>query len=206
VQVDQDVCIRCGKCSRACPMNLEVMNAKSGRVTSAECINCNECVTACPVQGAIHTGYSKQVRIHPIAATIMALVLFFAPMGVAVALGDMQLLPNKYVGLAWGTPVESAEGGEGGRADESAGDGTLSGSAENATEQEADYAPINGYEPSDLRGSFTLEQTAGLLEIPLDELYARLNLPADYPSAATLSNAAADMGMGLSDFKHQLFD
>ena len=57
VRVDEDTCIKCGKCNRSCPMNVEVMNAKNGRVTSAECINCNECVHACPVQGAIHTGY-----------------------------------------------------------------------------------------------------------------------------------------------------
>ena len=51
-----------------------------------------------------------------------------------------------------------------------------------------------------------LAQTADLLNPPLDELYARLGLPADYPSALSLKDAAADMGMGLSDFKHQLFD
>ena len=62
VRVDEDACIRCGKCNRACPMNVDVMNAKNGRVTSMECINCNECVAVCPVQGAIHTGYSKKAR------------------------------------------------------------------------------------------------------------------------------------------------
>jgi len=29
---------------------------------------------------------------------------------------------------------------------------------------------------------------------------------ADIPSSTSLSDAAAQMGMGLSDFKHQLFD
>ena len=52
----------------------------------------------------------------------------------------------------------------------------------------------------------TLEQAAGLLNLSLDELYARLGLVADFPSSTSLSDAAAQMGMGLSDFKHQLFE
>ena len=34
VRVTESACIRCGKCSRACPMNVDIMNAKNGRVTS----------------------------------------------------------------------------------------------------------------------------------------------------------------------------
>ena len=60
VRVDAKTCIHCGKCSRACPMNIDVMNAKNGRVSSPECINCNECVNVCPVEGAIHTGFPRR--------------------------------------------------------------------------------------------------------------------------------------------------
>ena len=204
VRVEEDVCIRCGKCSRACPMNIDVMNAKKGRVTSAECISCNECVAACPVKGAIHTGYSKKLRIHPIIATILALVLFFAPMGIAAATGNMQLLPNKYVGLDWGSPTYTTEDGEGGgHEEEAAAETAPSGTAES---EEEEYLPINGYEPSDLSGSDTLEQTSEMLALSLDDVYARLGLPAGYPSSNTLLDAATDQGMGLSDFKHQLFE
>ena len=199
VRVNADACIRCGKCNRSCPMNVEVMDAKNGRVTSLECINCNECVNACPVQGAIHTGFTKKARIHPIVATVLALLLFLVPIGVAAATGNMQLLPNKYEGLAWGTPAEAeSEGGGGG-----GGEGE---EAEGTEGEEESYDAINGYEPSDLRGSLTLEQTASMLNLPLTDVYARLGLPANYPSGATLKDGAADMGMGLSDFKHQLFD
>ncbi len=201
VRVDQSTCIQCGKCNRACPMNVDVMNAKNGRVTSMECINCNECVAACPVQGAIHTGFSKKAKIHPILATILALALFFVPMGIAAATGDMQLLPNKYVGLPWGTATSGECGGEGG-GEESHAEEALP--AAEAVEEE--YESINGYAPSDLRGSYTLEQVAGLLNLSLDEVYARLGLVADFPSSTSLSDAAAQMGMGLSDFKHQLFE
>ena len=196
VRVNADACIRCGKCNKACPMNVEVMDAKHGRVTSLECINCNECVNACPQKGAIHTGFTKKARIHPIVATVLALLLFLVPIGVAAATGNMQLLPNKYVGLAWGTPAEAEAEGGGGEGEE----------AEGTEGEEESYDAINGYEPSDLRGSLTLEQTASMLNLPLTDVYTRLGLPADYPSGATLKDAAADMGMGLSDFKHQLFD
>ena len=200
VRVDENACIKCGKCNRACPMNVEVMNAKNGKVTSAECINCNECVHACPVQGAIHTGYSKKAKIHPLVATILALALFFVPMGIAALTGDMQLLPNKYAGLPWFSAPGITEGG--GEGEESHEEEALP--AEESEEE--DYEAINGFAPSDLRGSYTLEQTAGLLNLSLEELYSRLGLAADFPSNASLGDAAAEKGMGLSDFKHQLFD
>ncbi len=198
VRVEQATCIQCGKCSRACPMNIDVMNAKNGRVTDIECINCNECITACPVQDGIYTGYSKKIRIHPILATVLALVLFFAPMGIAAATGNMQLLPNKYAGSEWAVPVAEAggSGGGGGHGEEDHAEG----------EAEEDYVPVNGYAPSDLRGSYTLEQSAELLDLPLEELYSRLGLPADYPSQISLRVAAADMGMELGEFKHQIFN
>ena len=203
VRVEEDACIRCGKCNRACPMNVEVMNAKNGKVASMECINCNECVTACPVQGAIHTGFSKKASIHPILATVLALVLFFAPIVIAAATGNMQLLPNKYVGESWGSATTSTEGGnEGGEGEAAHAEEAVvtSESGEEAT------APINGYEPSDLCGSYTLEETATLLDLPISELYSRLGLAQDYPSSASLKDAAASLGMELGDFKHQLFN
>lgn len=201
VRVEASACIRCGKCNRACPMNVEVMDAKNGRVTSAECINCNECVHACPVEGAIHTGYSRKAKIHPIVATLLALALFFVPMGIAAMTGNMQLLPNKYAGQTWGASATASEG-SGGEGEEGHEEESLP-----ATEgEEEDYETINGYAPSDLRGSYTLEQAAGLLNLSIDELYSRLGLTEDFPSSTTLKDAAAQMGLGLSDFKHQLFE
>lgn len=196
VRVNHDVCIRCGKCNKACPMNVEVMDAKNGRVTSLECINCNECVVACPQKGAISAGFSRRKALHPVLAILLALALFFLPLGIAAATGNFQLLPNKYAGQSWGTPAESAEaeGGSGGGEDEQ------------AEGEEEDYVAINGYAPSDLRGSLTLDQTAGMLDLPLAELYARLGLPADFPSGASLLDAAAELGLGLSDLKHRLFE
>jgi len=46
-------CIKCGTCTRVCPMSLDVqpMVAK-GTIRSSECINCGACADQCP-QGAI---------------------------------------------------------------------------------------------------------------------------------------------------------
>ena len=43
-----DTCINCGKCSKSCPMNIDVANMK--KVCSADCISCFECVDCCPVK------------------------------------------------------------------------------------------------------------------------------------------------------------
>ncbi|MDK2968449.1 4Fe-4S binding protein [Lacrimispora sp.] len=44
-----DDCVSCGKCSRICPMGLNIAEmVKSGRLDNTECINCLECVDECP--------------------------------------------------------------------------------------------------------------------------------------------------------------
>ena len=51
IRRDADACIDCGRCDKACMMNVEVATADV--VRSSECISCNECVNACPVPGAL---------------------------------------------------------------------------------------------------------------------------------------------------------
>ena len=51
IRRDAGACIDCGRCDKACMMNIEVATADV--VTSSECISCNECVNACPVPGAL---------------------------------------------------------------------------------------------------------------------------------------------------------
>jgi polyferredoxin len=43
-----DKCVRCGKCERACPMNVEASNPARNRINATECILCAECVNTCP--------------------------------------------------------------------------------------------------------------------------------------------------------------
>ena len=50
IEADRDQCISCGKCSRACPMGLDVKQMVSEGVNSGctECIQCGACADECP--------------------------------------------------------------------------------------------------------------------------------------------------------------
>ena len=48
IKVDKDKCVSCGKCERACPMNVAVTDSKRSRKNGTECIVCLECVNVCP--------------------------------------------------------------------------------------------------------------------------------------------------------------
>lgn len=45
LELDNDACIECGKCSSVCPINLDVPREIDG----LECIRCLDCVKACPL-------------------------------------------------------------------------------------------------------------------------------------------------------------
>ena len=57
--IDQDLCIKCGRCFAACEdtSHQAIMKEKDGRrhfeVIDAECVACNLCVEVCPVQDCI---------------------------------------------------------------------------------------------------------------------------------------------------------
>ncbi len=60
---DKDLCIDCGKCTKACPVYIVVENKKS--VTDPECLVCYDCVHACPKAGALDLKLiGPNVRIH----------------------------------------------------------------------------------------------------------------------------------------------
>lgn len=46
LELDKDACIECGKCSKICPVNLDVPR----EIDSLECIRCLECVGVCPIK------------------------------------------------------------------------------------------------------------------------------------------------------------
>ncbi len=50
IEADKDKCISCGKCSRACPMGLDVKKlvAEGRNAKCTECIQCGACVDECP--------------------------------------------------------------------------------------------------------------------------------------------------------------
>ena len=196
VRINKDKCISCGLCNKVCPMNVEIMNAQKEKITDMECINCNDCVNVCPSRGALQAGFGRKKALHPILATVLALALFFVPMGVAYATGSMQLLPNRYLNITEDSHIgeESGENGEAGNESVIAEGG------------EEDYTEINGYAPSDIRGSMTLQAVSDALQMPLEEMYVKLGLPEDYPATNTIKTAALSAGMDFSEFKHLLFD
>ncbi len=51
-------CVACGKCDKACPMQIQVTQVENLR--SPQCINCLECVAACPVKGALDYGVVRK--------------------------------------------------------------------------------------------------------------------------------------------------
>ena len=57
--IDQDQCIKCGRCHIACEdtshqaITLEVNGQRKFEVIDEECVGCNLCVTVCPVEGCI---------------------------------------------------------------------------------------------------------------------------------------------------------
>lgn len=55
--VNEDTCTKCGVCTKACPMEVQVPE----KPYSAECIRCGVCKSACPHQ-AIHMGMRKNVN------------------------------------------------------------------------------------------------------------------------------------------------
>ncbi len=50
LEADKDKCISCGKCSRACPMGLDVKKlvAEGRNAECTECIQCGACIDECP--------------------------------------------------------------------------------------------------------------------------------------------------------------
>ncbi len=51
IRRDQDACIDCGKCARACPAGIQV--DKLVQIRTVECTGCMECIAACSSQDAL---------------------------------------------------------------------------------------------------------------------------------------------------------
>lgn len=67
---NEETCVGCNKCNRACPMNIDV--SSYGQVRSLQCINCMECVAACPVKNTLG------VKLIPVKKTLKKTILVFA--------------------------------------------------------------------------------------------------------------------------------
>ncbi len=183
VRRNDDKCIKCSLCNKACPVNVDVMGAKAknGKVSDIECINCNECVHVCPIKGALSTGFGKRGKIHPIVATLLVATLFFAPILIARSAGSFQILPNKFI-----------TGGSSGN--------------EEDHEEDEDSAGTDEIAAGDIKGYMTLKDIADILDMTIDEIYAKLGLADDFPESYTIKTAGQSVGADFDEFKQRLFE
>lgn len=88
---NKNICINCGKCNKACPMNIDVKN--SIKITTAECLNCQSCVLNCPKADALEIKQGK-ITIKPLVSIILVVSLFFGSILTLKALNLYNLLPE----------------------------------------------------------------------------------------------------------------
>ncbi len=74
IKRDEETCIHCNKCTKACPVNIDV--AKLESVTSAECINCLECVTVCPTKKHTLKPFVLRKYVKPLIVGIAGVIIF----------------------------------------------------------------------------------------------------------------------------------
>jgi polyferredoxin len=61
VKRDASICVKCGRCDDACPMNIRV--SESHRLRNLQCINCFKCVAGCPASKALSYGKTDAMQI-----------------------------------------------------------------------------------------------------------------------------------------------
>jgi len=100
IRRNEDTCIDCAKCAKACPSALPV--DRLVQIRSVECTGCLECVAVCPAQDALAMGLSPMLATRPnrfaMPAWAMAAgiaLLFLGVAGLAKATGHWESpIPN----------------------------------------------------------------------------------------------------------------
>ncbi|MGL5318523.1 MAG: nitroreductase family protein [Bacteroidales bacterium] len=68
LSIDQNTCIKCGKCVRICPVDIFVQESKSSIVNVGSvdrCISCGHCAGVCPTKSVIHSDFPEE-KVHAI--------------------------------------------------------------------------------------------------------------------------------------------
>lgn len=87
---DEDTCIACSRCAKACPVALPV--DKLARVSSPECQGCAECLGACPVPGCLGLSLAgRRIPWWSIAAGSLALLVAVSILADALGYWHSQL-------------------------------------------------------------------------------------------------------------------
>ncbi len=89
LKVKRNPCIDCKKCTKVCPMNIDV--ASGGVVRSAECIDCGKCIDVCP-NPSKYIGFKFFGKtIKPLAIVLITVGLFFGSLFVLDLAGLYQV-------------------------------------------------------------------------------------------------------------------
>lgn len=68
-------CINCEKCSKKCPMDIEVH--KTTDVRSVECISCMRCIDVCPDPGNMIASKAGRFNVKPLIVIVISIIIFF---------------------------------------------------------------------------------------------------------------------------------
>ena len=159
IRRDATTCIDCGRCDKACMMNVQVATADV--VTSSECISCNECVNACPVPGALKVTAAGGSRVPALAAGGAVLALMVAIVGATTLGGSFDWRMESQAG-ARGAGHGGGGGGQG------LGQGEGQGSQGNG-----------GGAGSPIKGWMSFADIAAMTGIPLTDFSAQWRVPAE---------------------------
>jgi len=89
VRRNDEKCIHCHACTRACPTLIDV--EKKDVIKSAECFGCMTCVSSCPAPGALDMTVKAGKRVAvlmPAHYAMVLVVLFYLVIGIGVLTGN----------------------------------------------------------------------------------------------------------------------
>lgn len=86
VRRDEDSCIDCSRCNKACHAFVDVQHAST--VRAAECDGCMDCVKACPVEGCLEARVAGGPRIKAWVWPLLVVAVWFAIVGTAQLTGN----------------------------------------------------------------------------------------------------------------------
>ena len=82
---DTSSCIRCKKCDRVCPAQLEISTVPE--VKSGQCLSCGDCVAACPVPNTLDYNFAQKYTLNWLIYGVLTVIVFFTPVLIAKATG-----------------------------------------------------------------------------------------------------------------------
>ena len=102
IRRNEEACIDCEKCAKACPSRLPVDTLI--QIRSAECTACLECVAVCPAKDALNFELPRKKKLSPVMVAAGVAILFLGLVGYAKLSGHwetkiprgiyMQLVPS----------------------------------------------------------------------------------------------------------------